>query len=100
LLSLLAVLPRIERTFQQLSSHACQSAISFCELLGSCCFVTILLAPASKDEIPIGVSAAVDKRRFCGNGPRQQAAGTRRVPKFQIHLSRFTPVPSGDESGV
>jgi len=76
------------------------SRFHFVNSSGSCCFVTILLAPASKDEIPIGVSAAVDKRRFCGNGPRQQAAGTRRVPKFQIHLSRFTPIPSGDESGV
>jgi hypothetical protein len=90
LLSLLGVLPRIERTFQQLSDHACQSAISFCELLGSCCFVAIHLAPASKDKskdkIPVGAFAAVDKRGFCGDGPRQQAAGTRRVANLQIHF--------------
>jgi hypothetical protein len=81
LLSLLDALPRTERTLPQLSGHVCQSAISSCELLGSCCFIAILLAHASKDKMPIGVSAPVAKRRFCGNGPRQQAAGTRRVAK-------------------
>ena len=71
MLSLLGLLARTERTWQQLSRLACQFAISFCELPGNCCFVAIHPARASKDKISNHVSAAVDKRRFCGNGPRQ-----------------------------
>ena len=91
MLSLPGALPPTERTLQQLNSHACESAISFCELLGSCCFVTILLAADSKDKIPTSVSAAVEKRCLCDNCPRQQAAGTLPVANLQIRLGGSEP---------
>ena len=40
----------------------------------------------SHNSCSTGVLTYLDSLRFCGNGPRQQAAGTRRVANLQIHF--------------